>query len=161
LDHVQLRFHLERFAFAKYANLTDTDRVASMRIKITSRRISSPIALGIVLLAFALFGWGVKYKLSLYDPPGSLSTRIPQAKLLSQKERPALFGDTDSFHPVPPQPNSSVLFPAFLIASVLLGSSVEVSFRIGIIPDDDMGQQRCAHSSFFSFRPPPALIPSI
>jgi len=52
---------------------------------------------GVRLLAFALvalgvcvFVWGLKYKLSLYDPPHAPSHRIPAAKLLSGKEHSAV-----------------------------------------------------------------------
>ena len=34
-----------------------------------------------------MFGWGLKYKLSLYDPPHAVSHEIPQAKLLSKDEQ--------------------------------------------------------------------------
>ena len=39
----------------------------------------------IAMLAFAVFSWGVRYKLSLYNP----ATHMSAAKLLSQRERPA------------------------------------------------------------------------
>lgn len=38
-------------------------------------------------LAFCVFGWGLQYKLSLYDPPHAVSHEIPQAKLLSNDEK--------------------------------------------------------------------------
>ena len=41
----------------------------------------------VVLLAFAVFSWGIRYKLSLYNP----ATHMSAAKLLSQRERPATF----------------------------------------------------------------------
>ncbi len=40
-----------------------------------------------LLLAFAVSGWGLQYKLSLYLPQAG-HARGPVAKLLSQKERP-------------------------------------------------------------------------
>ena len=36
----------------------------------------------------AVFGWGLQYKLSLYQGKDSISHLAPEAKLLSQKERP-------------------------------------------------------------------------
>ena len=44
----------------------------------------------LVLLGFCVFAWGLRYKLSLYDSPHSVTHRMPEAKLLTGKERPAL-----------------------------------------------------------------------
>lgn len=44
------------------------------------------LAFGLVLLGFCVFGWGLRYKLSLYDPPHSVDRRMPEAKLLTGKE---------------------------------------------------------------------------
>ena len=41
------------------------------------------------MLSMAVFGWGLQYKLSLYKGKDSISHLAPEAKLLSQKERPA------------------------------------------------------------------------
>jgi len=38
-------------------------------------------------LAACIFAWGLQYKLSLYDPPQSISHQIPKAKLLSKNEQ--------------------------------------------------------------------------
>ncbi|HEY1807907.1 MAG TPA: hypothetical protein VGG42_05050 [Acidobacteriaceae bacterium] len=44
------------------------------------------LAFGLVVLGCCVFGWGLRYKLSLYDPPHSIDRRMPEAKLLSGKE---------------------------------------------------------------------------
>jgi hypothetical protein len=44
-------------------------------------------AFGLMLLGVCVFAWGLKYKLSLYDPPRAVSHHMPAAKLLSGKER--------------------------------------------------------------------------
>jgi hypothetical protein len=44
------------------------------------------LAFGLVVLGICVFGWGLRYKLSLYDPPHSVDRRMPEAKLLSGKE---------------------------------------------------------------------------
>lgn len=44
------------------------------------------LAFGLVLLGGCVFGWGLRYKLSLYDPPHAITHRMPEAKLLSGKE---------------------------------------------------------------------------
>jgi hypothetical protein len=41
-----------------------------------------------LVLAMAVFGWGLHYKLSLYHTAAPATERQPEAKLLSQKERP-------------------------------------------------------------------------
>jgi hypothetical protein len=41
------------------------------------------------MLSMAVFGWGLQYKLSLYQGKDSITHLAPVAKLLSQKERPA------------------------------------------------------------------------
>jgi hypothetical protein len=48
--------------------------------------------LGVILmLAFAVSFWGLQYKLSLYHSVGAKPV-VPEAKLLSQKERPVTNG---------------------------------------------------------------------
>src|SRR5664279_2821218 len=42
----------------------------------------------IVMLIISVFSWGIQYKISLYDMPPRKSVGVPEAKLLSQKERP-------------------------------------------------------------------------
>jgi hypothetical protein len=42
-------------------------------------------------LALCVFLWGLGYKLSLYDPPQSVTHSLPKAKLLSKNERPRIF----------------------------------------------------------------------
>jgi hypothetical protein len=113
-------------------------------------------------LALAVFGWGIKYKISLYDPPGSVSTHMSQAKLLSQKERPVSSGNLDPVRPPLLQPQTSIAYPMFLIAAVVLGSCFTASlWMLTEVADDGSYQQRWSNSIYFSFRPPPALLPSL
>jgi hypothetical protein len=53
----------------------------------TNRRAGSWFTLAFMGLALCIFTWGVQYKLSLYDPPQSVSHQIPQAKLLSREQQ--------------------------------------------------------------------------
>jgi hypothetical protein len=55
--------------------------------QISRRNGLRALAFGLVLLGICVFAWGLRYKLSLYDPPHSLSHRMPAAKLLTGKER--------------------------------------------------------------------------
>ncbi len=58
-----------------------------MQILSTARRLPlSASVLLMLMLGFAVFGWGLHYKLSLYSHSVSPSVRQP-AKLLSQQER--------------------------------------------------------------------------
>jgi hypothetical protein len=52
------------------------------------RRFAFLLPLGLLMLSMAVFGWGLQYKLSLYQASDSISHLTPEAKLLSQKERP-------------------------------------------------------------------------
>lgn len=68
----------------------------SIRIPVKMQRWSATrpfsllVILGSVGLAFCVFAWGLEYKLSLYDPPQTVSDKIPQAKLLSRNEQPGI-----------------------------------------------------------------------
>jgi hypothetical protein len=56
------------------------------------------LSFGLLTLSMAVFGWGLQYKLSLYQGRSSVAHLTPEAKLLSQKERP-LLGQTAAEHP--------------------------------------------------------------
>jgi hypothetical protein len=132
-----------------------------MRINRTSRRVPILSAMGIFLLACAVFGWGLQYKISLYDQANGQSASIPHAKLLSERERPASSFDGASISPSSTQPQSSAFYPLFLIVTLMLGArlSADVWMRDSRVVDA-ITRQRRAHSNFFSFRPPPAPLPS-
>lgn len=126
-----------------------------MRIIIPNRRLSALSGLGILLLAIAVFGWGIKYKLSLYDAPGSFSTHIAQAKLLSQRERPVTARTADSAHVSTPPFHLSSFHPTILATAIIFDLHLVVALRYATMAVASSRQQRCANSSFFSFRPPP------
>jgi len=52
-----------------------------------TNRQQLPALLLVLLLGFAVFLWGMRYKLSLYQSDAA-QRAVPAAKLLSQKERP-------------------------------------------------------------------------
>jgi len=110
--------------------------------------------LAIVLLAFAVFGWGVRYKVSLYNPAAHMSA----AKLLSQRERPATFETIKlAAHPlIDPGP---VVWFAVAMGTVLAGFSLS---KILLLIDvrDRVQQSRQISQTFFFFRPPPFLFAS-
>jgi hypothetical protein len=129
-----------------------------MQIDITTRRIPPLTVACVLLLVVGVVAWGVKYKLSLYDPPSALSLSIPHAKLLSQKERPIDSSQGQPLRLPSPQADSINLFPSLISAGMLLGLNILISFREWTVADKLLPQQRFADLSFFSFRPPPALL---
>lgn len=48
------------------------------------------LTIGLAFLGVCVFVWGLNYKLSLYEPPHSISHHMPAAKLLTGKERVAV-----------------------------------------------------------------------
>lgn len=60
------------------------------RCRISGRRGFHILGFGLVLLGFCVFAWGLRYKLSLYDPPHSINRHMPEAKLVAGKERSAV-----------------------------------------------------------------------
>ena len=128
------------------------------RLDSTTRRTASGLFLA--TLAFAVFFWGLHYKLSLYRS-NTAQHCSPEAKLLSQKERPVSFNRLGSVRSVSPQPQSSTFFFTFLIAAVAIGSYPDISLGTQLVTTDDDSRQQCrATARCFSSRPPPASLPS-
>jgi hypothetical protein len=115
------------------------------------------MALAAVLLGLAVFFWGLGYKLSLYDLPGSASTHLAQAKLLSQKERPPAAQALEQFSPKAPQPPGIVGAIFLLAASYFSTMSIQILSRLLV---SHRGARRCDLflSSVFAFRPPPVSL---
>lgn len=132
-----------------------------MRMNRTSRRVPPLSAMGIFLLACAVFGWGLQYKISLYCQADEQSVSIPHAKLLSERERPVSSLDGASISPSSTQPQSSAFYPLFLIVTLMLGLclAADIWLRNSRVAEA-IPLQRRAHSNFFSFRPPPVPLPS-
>ena len=120
------------------------------------------VVMGIIFLALAVFGWGVKYKISLYDAPGSVSAHMSHAKLLSPKERPASSDNLDLVRPSLLELQSSISYPAFFIPAIVLVLCCTALIRmLTTAQDGDPYRRRCSFNSiYFSFRPPPARFPS-
>jgi hypothetical protein len=134
-----------------------------MQVNTKGCRTSIRVVMGIVFLALAVFGWGVKYKLSLYDSPASISTHMSHAKLLSQKERPVSSNSLDLVRPSLQEAQPSITYSAFLIAAIVLvlWCGTAWTWVLNGTKDSDSYRQRCSFDSiYFSFRPPPALPPS-
>jgi hypothetical protein len=125
-----------------------------MNSDVTSQRSSHITALSVLLLAFAVFAWGVQYKLSLYDLPGSPSATIPHAKLLSQKERPVSLEGLELVSAELPQV-VLIGFSGLLIGTICLGVPRVQTSRLSLTRNENSRRRRHFRSSFFSFRPPP------
>ena len=127
----------------------------------TTTRRTAPALFFVLMLAIAVFSWGLHYKMSLYCPKATQSN-VPVAKLLSQKERPVSPKDLSSARSTSPQPQSSTPFSIFLIATIAAGVSFVLSISIRTVTTiDDSRNRSCAVSYCFSPRPPPAAsLPS-
>jgi hypothetical protein len=128
-----------------------------MNPRVTRRKFSELMALAAVLLGLAVFFWGLGYKLSLYDLPGSPSTHMAQAKLLSQKERPPAAQGLEQFSTKAPQ------FSVVVLAVFLISAAYFSAFSIQIIRTlfaSNVGLRRCDDflSTVFAFRPPPVSL---
>jgi hypothetical protein len=104
----------------------------------------------IAMLALAVFSWGVRYKVSLYNPANHMSA----AKLLSQRERLATFESAKLAADPVVMPGVRSLFAVAMgvmlagmwsLKPVFLQKSVEHPTQLPKQP----GQ------TFFFFRPPP------
>ena len=128
-----------------------------MNPNVTRRRFSQFMALAAVLLGFAVFVWGLGYKLSLYDLPGSPSTHMAQAKLLSQKERPRAAQGLEQFT------TTASRFPGVVIAVFLIAAACFSALSIQLIRTlfaSHVGPRRSNDflSTVFAFRPPPVSL---
>lgn len=112
------------------------------------------LAFGLVLLSFCVFGWGLRYKLSLYDPPHSLQHRMPQAKLLSGNEKAALVA-VDLRRMA--SPDRSPLLTTFAVASLLVLAFRSWAGHWERRPafDSSSGSPQSVPRLSFSSRPPP------
>jgi hypothetical protein len=74
-------------------------------------------------LACCVFGWGLQYKLSLYDPPQTASHQIPKAKLLSRDEQ-----SSTAEHPLVIRKNTStrVIYTAPTAVFLILLPAISV-----------------------------------
>jgi hypothetical protein len=112
------------------------------------------LSFGLLTLSMAVFGWGLQYKLSLYQAKSSITHLTPEAKLLSQKER-AVVGQVQNTGPV--EPLAFPVFPALLVVT-LAASSCQAAARYsgtGNMEKSRAPLPACVHALFF--RPPPVL----
>ena len=110
-------------------------------------------------LALSLFFWGMQYKLSLYDPPESISHSIPAAKLLSGSEK-TVEADKGSVQkgktPFPDQ--VTVLVAVSIWVFALITDNALEFWRKFSHKSRQIQASLCeAFSPSYYFRPPPVL----
>jgi len=106
----------------------------------------------IAMLAFAVFSWGVRYKLSLYNP----ATHMSAAKLLSQRERPATSESAKLAADPVVNPVPITLF-AFAMGVMLAGLWSEQPDFLPRVARHRVRLPKQPNQTFFFFRPPPFL----
>ena len=129
-----------------------------MTVSIAKPANFSRLMLFLFGLAFAVFAWGLQYKLSLYDPPQAVSHQIPEAKLLSKEEQAS-----QSRSPLLESAKFAKLLE-MVISSIFLLISLALSLLhtpalVGKKWDSETPWRlRCfASLNAFFFRPPPIL----
>ena len=129
--------------------------MALFRNSLGNRRRACLLPLGLLMLSMAVFGWGLQYKLSLYQGKNSITHLAPEAKLLSQKERPAAAAQAlGARSPIVP---AFPLFAALVLvaAASLLRQAAARYLRTGSMERSRPPRPPCLQALFF--RPPPVL----
>jgi hypothetical protein len=106
------------------------------------------------MLSLAVFGWGLEYKLSLYQSKDSITHLAPVAKLLSQKERPAATQGVVARSPEVPAFPFVAAFVLVAVALFLLQAAARY-LRTGSLEKSRPSRPPCLQAVFF--RPPPVL----
>jgi hypothetical protein len=114
-----------------------------------NRRQAVLLPVGLLMLCMAVFGWGLQYKLSLYKSKDSISHSAPEAKLLSQKERPVAV--LASVHPQPVPAWPAILLVVLTLGLLQAARSFDSATREAAWPP----LQGCLRALFI--RPPPQL----
>jgi hypothetical protein len=128
--------------------------VQGPRISLKKRNFAFLLPISFLMLSMAVFGWGLQYKLSLYKAKNSITHLAPEAKLLSQKERPM------ALQPASERPTELPSLPKICLALVValapgLFRSAARYGRIGSTEKARAPFPPCLESLFF--RPPPVL----
>jgi hypothetical protein len=131
LENVELLWH---HRFQGKVTIPQPTRLSKQRPALRA------LAIGLACLGMCVFAWGLRYKLSLYDPPGAGAHHMPAAKLLTVSGLPAL-----------------TLFTA-LVFSVLLLKHPRIIPGFGssrLIPVRCHAVTAQAHGAVNFIRPPP------
>ena len=113
------------------------------------------ISILVMLMGFAVFGWGLHYKLSLYEAPTASSAREPAAKLLSNQERASVQANSSLDAPTAPH-RLALIFAAVLF----LMCSPACNLLQTMNRPRAFSRERRLLGSLFR-RPPPSLLFSV
>jgi hypothetical protein len=113
----------------------------------------------LLTLAFAVFAWGLHYKLSLYRS-AEIRQHQPAAKLLSQKERPSAVMQMECLlHHGPPAPVVTRLTLTATVAALRSEGDAEHSKDVGRVePEANLPVDRFRHLDSFAPRGPPITV---
>jgi hypothetical protein len=145
LENVELLWH---HRFQGKVTIPQPTRLSKQRPALRA------LAIGLACLGMCVFAWGLRYKLSLYDPPGASAHHMPAAKLLTGNERRAV--SVADLPPVSGLP-ALTLFTA-LVFSVLLLKHPRIIPGFGssrLIPVRCHAVTAQAHGAVNFIRPPP------
>jgi formate hydrogenlyase subunit 3/multisubunit Na+/H+ antiporter MnhD subunit len=124
-----------------------------MRLIPKNSRTWNAFVLLILGLAIAVFAWGLRYKLSLYETAPPSSHHVVLAKLLSNRERPA---DTAIRIERATMPSLAVVCVAFtLFAGLLLDPKRQAWWTLQRVQNSQRRLIPFAARRVF-FRPPPS-----
>jgi hypothetical protein len=112
-------------------------------------------AFGLILLGICVFAWGLKYKLSLYDPPQSVSHHMPAAKLLAGKEQITLPAVDLLTAPAPGAPVALLPFALLFLALMGVGIRRGMAGRTLLLAPTRRMTARTALAAHFTRPPPP------
>ena len=115
-------------------------------------------AFGICIVALAVFGWGLQYKLSLYRAPTSGTFPVPSAKLLPPKDTVSLVTGPSAIAPDWQPPPALSL--AMIAALMYVWQRCSDRFHSGSTESRSHKSGWYFGAVFFSFRPPPACNPA-
>jgi hypothetical protein len=101
-----------------------------------------------------VFAWGLKYKLSLYDPPQSVSHHMPVAKLLAGKEQITLPAVDWRTAPASGAPLALVPFALAFLALIGVGFRPGMGGRSLLMAPARKTTERAYLRAHFT-RPPP------
>lgn len=124
------------------------------------RQIGRLWALLFPALALCVFLWGLEYKMSLYEPPHSVSHQIPEAKLLSKNERIGMSAAESAASATRLNGTASerlVTGPLLFFAIAILAAAAVDQGRLAPEHREIHLPRRLFHRRFF-VRPPPTLV---
>jgi len=141
--------------FARAATEHGAECNSFLRLEGQIRRTSWNLA-PVLVLALAVFAWGLQYKLSLYHSEAR-RTGVPEAKLLSPRERPASIAQLEAASLTCPLFSTTDRYTVPTAAALPSDSYLDVGLRIEhfLRPQQDPSAPRFRFFSLSNPRAPP------